>query len=138
MKKNSILNNDSNNSNYKYSNNSNNSNNSYLNSKHNYLDVESNLYSLFSVLDIFNLDKNRLSELDDYLKIIGNFFIISKFGLTKSKQNNMIRSIKKKFKKLGLKSTSINRILDNVLNRDNNINLDSNIISDISNDPYVK
>ena len=47
------------------------------------MDVKSNFASLLSILDIFNLDKDSLSELEDYLKVIGYFIRIYKFGLSK-------------------------------------------------------
>src|ERR1700727_2329959 len=108
------------------------------NIKDNHLDVKDNFTSLLSLLDSFNLDKDQLSELDNYLKVVGHFFIIAKFGLSKKDQSKMISSIKKEFKKLGLKSTIINEILEDVLNKEKNINLDLNIINEISSDPGVK
>jgi len=46
----------------------------------------------------------------------------------------MISSIKKEFKKIGVKATTINGILEDVLNKDKNRDLDLNIRNNILND----
>ena len=88
------------------------------------LDVKGNFNSLLSVLEIFDLDKDQLSELEDYLKIVGHLFNIAKFGVNKKDQNKMISSIKKEFKNIGVKVTTINGILEDVLNKDKNRDLE--------------
>jgi hypothetical protein len=96
------------------------------------LDVKNNFVHLLNVLDMLKLNKDLLSELEDYLKLIGHFFTISKYGLSKKDHLKMVNVIKKEFKDLGLKSININSILDDVLNNENNSNLNLDKINEIS------
>jgi len=93
------------------------------NKNDNNLDVKDNFVHLLNVLDMLKLNRDLLSELEDYLKLIGHFFTISKYGLSKKDHLKMVNIIKKEFKDLGLKSITINSILDDVLNNENNSNL---------------
>jgi len=100
------------------------------NKNDNNLDVKNNFVHLLNVLDMLKLNKDLLSELEDYLKLIGHFFTISKYGLSKKDHLKMVNVIKKEFKDLGLKSININSILDDVLNNENNSKLNLNKINE--------